>query len=206
MKKGVLSLAAFFAISGVGYAGGDIVPVEPVSEVPAAVELTGLYVGIGLGQASVDNETSGESWDSNTFVLQAGYEFNPYLALEGRYSFGFNMDYSKGSSTGIDVVTGVPFDNDFSSWGIYVKPMYPVGDFSVYALLGYGGVELSNINGGDAYENGFQWGLGASYNVTKRISVFVDYVSLYDDTGFDYVGTLASWDSDTWTVGISYRF
>lgn len=206
MKQIRRSVLSALIMGGTIYAGGDIAPVEPIVETPAVVELSPFYVGVGVGQADVNNKTSLEKWESNTFVLQAGYRFNPYVAVEGRYSFGFNMDYSRGITTGIDIVTGLPLDNDFSSWGLYVKPSYPIGDLSLYALLGFGGVQLSNINGGDAYEDGFQWGLGVSYSVTEQISVFVDYVALYDDTGFDYVGTAAKWDADTWTIGVSYRF
>ncbi|QOR62490.1 porin family protein [Sulfurovum sp. ST-21] len=203
MKKGVLSLVSILALNGVVYAGGNIVLSEPAVEVPAEV-LTGFYVGVGLGQADVDNDTSRENWDSSTLLFQAGYQFNPYVAVEGRYSFGFNMDYDKGVTLG--TYNGIPLDNDFSSWGLYLKPIYPIGNFNLYALLGYGGLQLSDIRGGDAYEDGLQWGLGTSYSVTERISVFMDYVSLYDDTGFDYVGTLDSWNADTWTIGISYKF
>jgi len=204
MKKKLLSLAVVLSLGTLGYAGGDIASVEPVVERPQAVSLSGWYVGGGLGQANINNDTSREEWDSNTFVLQAGYQIDPYVAIEGRYSLGFNMDYNKGVTLG--TYNGIPLDNDFSSWGVYVKPSYPIGDFSLYVLLGYGGVQLSDIRGGDAYEDGFQWGLGVSYSVTDRVSVFVDYVSMYDDTGFDYVGTRDSWDADAWTLGVSYRF
>lgn len=75
-----------------------------------------------------------------------------------------------------------------------------------YALLGYGGVMLDDLVSGDAYEGGFQWGLGAGYAFTDNISVFADYVSLYDGTGFDYRAQNQNVDSDTWTVGVSYKF
>jgi opacity protein-like surface antigen len=204
MKKIILSFVSAVALSGFAVGGGDIVPVETVQPTSVSIESSTFYVGLGLGQADVNDNTSGENWNSNTFVLQVGYVFNPYVAMEGRYSIGFNMDYDKGNTLG--TFNGQSLDNDFSSWGIYVKPMYPVGDFNVYALLGYGGEMLSDLRGGDAYEDGFQWGLGVSYNVTENWSVFVDYVSLYDDTGFDYVGMADSWDSDTWTIGVSYKF
>ncbi len=85
--------------------------------------------------------------------------------------------------------------------------MYPVTEeFNVYALLGYGGVQLGNLESGDAAESGFQWGLGASYDATETIAVFVDYVKLYDDTGFDYRAQLEDVDSDAWTLGVSYIF
>ena len=135
-------------------------------------------------------------------MLQAGYQYNEYIALEGRYSFGFNTDYDSG-------LTGNfirDYNGDVSNWGIYIKPMYPIGDFNIYALLGYGGVILDDLVLGDAYEDGFQWGLGADYAINENFSVFVDYISLYDDRGFDYRAQLDDIDADTWTLGVSYRF
>jgi opacity protein-like surface antigen len=65
---------------------------------------------------------------------------------------------------------------------------------------------LSDINGGDAYEDGFQYGLGAAYNITENFSVFAAYVWLYDDTGFDYVAQRDDVDANVWTLGVSYKF
>ena len=136
-------------------------------------------------------------------MLQAGYQVNEYLALEGRYTFGMGgSDYDSGNLTNATDT----YDGDLSTWGIYVKPMYPIGDFSLYGLLGYGEIMLEDLAGGDAVEGGFQWGLGASYAFTEEISVFADYVSLYDDTGFDYRAQLSNVDADAWTVGITYNF
>ena len=65
---------------------------------------------------------------------------------------------------------------------------------------------LDDLVLGDAYEDGFQWGLGADYAINENFSVFVDYISLYDDRGFDYRAQLDDIDADTWTLGVSYRF
>ena len=199
MKKIVVSLAA---ASTILMAGGDIAPVEPVVETPVVVEQSPFYLGLGIGDASVNDDTTSEEFEATTLMLQAGYIYNEYLALEGRYTFGLDMDYDPGTTNSLSS----DYDGDFSSWGIYVKPMYPIGNFSLYALLGYGGVMLDDLAGGDAYEDGWQWGLGASYAMSENYSVFVDYVSLYDDTGFDYRARLDDIDSDTWTFGVSYRF
>ena len=202
MKKNVLSLVSVLALSGVSFAGGDIAPVEPVIETPMVVEQSPFYLGIGIGDASVNDDDTSEEFSATTLMLQAGYVYNEYIALEGRYTFGLDMDYSPGTTNSLNS----DYDGDFSSWGLYVKPMYPIGNFSLYALLGYGGVMLDDIAGGDAYESGFQWGLGAGYAMSENYTVFVDYVSLYDDTGFDYRARLDDIDSDTWTFGVSYRF
>ncbi len=202
MKNHILSLMSIMALSGTAYAGGDIAPVEPVAEAPVVIDNSAFYLGLGFGQAAVNDDYTNEEVDTNTVMLQAGYQYNQYVALEGRYTFGFNTDYDPGNTGN----ASSDYDDDFSSWGIYVKPMYPIGDFNIYALLGYGGVMLDNLEQGDAYESGFQWGLGAGYAFTENISVFVDYVSLYDDTGFDYRAQNRNIDSDTWTVGVSYKF
>jgi len=200
MKNTILSLTAVMALSGLSYAGGDIAPVEEV--VVPVEESSPFYLGLGFGTASVNNDFSSEEISANTVMLQAGYQYNQYVALEGRYTFGFNTDYDPGTTGNL----ADDYDGDLSSWGIYLKPMYPIGDLSIYALLGYGGVMLDDLALGDAYESGFQWGLGAGYAFTENISVFVDYVSLYDDAGFDYRAQNQDIDSDTWTLGLSYKF
>ena len=202
MKKTTLSIVSILALSGLAFGGGDIAPIEPVVETPVVVETSPFYVGIGIGTAAVNDDVTNEEFESTTLMLQAGYKFNQYVALEGRYTFGFDTDYDPGNTT----ASSSDYDGEFSSWGLYVKPMYPIGDFSLYALLGYGGVMLDDLAGGDAYEDGFQWGLGADYAVNDNFSIFVDYVKLYDDTGFDYRAKNDDVDSDTWTLGVSYRF
>ena len=203
MRNSILSLVSILALSGTSYAGGDIAPVEPVVEAPIVIiDHSAFYLGLGFGQSAVNDDMTDEEITNNTVMLQAGYQYNEYVALEGRYTFGFNTDYDPGKTGNMSS----DYDGDFSSWGLYVKPMYPIGDFTVYGLLGYGGIMLDNLEQGDAYESGFQWGLGASYAFTDTVSVFADYISLYDDTGFDYRAKLNDVNSDTWTIGLSYKF
>jgi len=206
MKKGMIKISiaasALLCMGTSAIAGGDIAPVEPVVETPVIVEQSPFYLGVGIGGGTVNDDDTSEEFSATTLMFQAGYQYNEYIALEGRYTFGLDTDYSPGTTNSLSS----DYDGDFSSWGIYVKPMYPIGNFSLYALLGYGGVMLDDLAGGDAYESGFQWGLGAGYAMSENYTVFVDYVSLYDDTGFDYRARLDDVDSDTWTFGVSYRF
>lgn len=201
MKKTTLSIVSILALSGLAFAGGDIAPV--IEEEPIVVERSPLYLGLGIGSFDFNDKFTNEEISSTTLMLQAGYKYNEYVALEGRYTFGFSTDYKQGDLP--DSSLG-GYDGDTANWGIYVKPMYPIGNFNLYALLGYGGVMLYDLAGGDAYESGFQWGLGADYAMSENFSIFVDYVALYDDTGFDYRAQLDDIDADTWTVGVSYRF
>ena len=198
MKKIVLSVWAIAAMSSLGFAGGDIAPVA--SEMtPSAIEKN-FYAGLGLtgvGTSTEDvnifSEESGQDRTGNLSLL-AGYEFNPYIAVEGRYSmYVTEEDY---------------LNTDF--WGIYAKPQYPVSeDFTIYALLGFGGTTVVGINTAaiDLDDTGFQWGLGASYDVSDDIAVFVDYVSVADDMTPDaWNGTTPDVSIGAITLGITYRF
>jgi opacity protein-like surface antigen len=202
MGRIILSLVSIMALSGMAYGGGDIVPtIEPIVEIPD-VKPSSLYAGIGVGQASVNNDPLSEEISATTLLFQAGYLVNDYLAIEARYVHSLGgSDYEIANSASTD-----SYDGDLSAWGVYLKPMYPIGEFSFYALLGYGGVMLEDLADGDAVENGFQWGLGLSYAISDKYTVYADYVSLYDDTGFDYRAQLNDVDAEAWTVGISYRF
>ena len=200
MKKIMLSLTL---VSALVMAGGDFEEVaEPVLEIPE-IDNSAFYLGLGLGQSQIRDAQTSEKITSIEATLQGGYQYNEYIALEARASFGFNSDYTPGNTTN----TSGDYNENISSWGIYLKPMYPVTDaFNVYALLGYGGVELGNLESGDATESGFHWGLGASYEVMESVAVFVDYVRLYDGTGFDYRAQLEDITADAWTLGVSYTF
>ena len=202
MKRIVLLVCTVAAMSSLGFAGGDMKDVEPVIEPVVEIKEVekNFYVGLGLsalstGEGSIDFfDNHGERDRTVNLLLMAGYEFNPYMAVEGRYSTYVYEEDSLNSDT----------------WGIYLKPQYPVNeDFSVYALLGFGGMTVDGVDGADidVDDNGFQWGLGASYSVAEDIAVFVDYVSIANDMGADsWGGTTADVDADALTIGVTYNF
>ena len=100
---------------------------------PAIVD-SGFYVGLAYGYADITDDYVGSTGsfgnheDSfNTYMLQAGYKFNRYIAVEGRYwdSVG------DGDWTDSYTLNGIVYNNnevcsEFSAWGVDVKPMYPV--------------------------------------------------------------------------------
>ena len=220
MKKFNLSLVAVLAMSTFAIAGGDIAPVEePVVVVPEVIESisTGaFYLGAAYGLLSTDAEekfpTVGNttltrdfgSDDFSQFMLQAGYKFNDYVALEGRYWIGMDDNTWTHYNT-LDVTA------EIDTWGIYVKPMYPVTEsFDIYALLGYADADYTVKGSGytltaDAFD-GFSWGIGADYSFTESLSVFVDYVSLYDDDFVNNAGNNVDFTIDTWNFGVTYTF
>jgi opacity protein-like surface antigen len=76
----------------------------------------------------------------------------------------------------------------------------------VYGLLGFSGVYVSEEAGFDLlYESSFSWGLGALYDVTANIALFVDYVNLYNGTLSFY--EYSQQDTvDTVNFGLTYKF
>lgn len=200
MKNIILSVVA---IGSFGFAGGDIEPVKAESVLEEAV--SPFYLGLGLSNVSTrgssisldffkDKTAQDETGD---ILLMAGYDFNKYMAIEGRYT---------DSMVGEDLLTR-------ESWGVYVKPKYPATQaFTLYALLGYGGLSVdgkgSNI--ADVDDTSFQWGVGASYALNAHLSIFFDYVNIANDMDADILVldglSFSGVDSDALSVGLTYSF
>lgn len=230
MKKFTVSIMAAAALSTFAVAGGDITPpVEPVVETPVVEEAPApmpgnFYLGLAYSYMDYEGDFYGEGireetlsanmeadWDA--IMLQAGYQFNPYIAIEGRY--WSNLGDGDRSDTYTETVQGVPGEPvsesgdapDITAWGIYLKPTLPVGEgFNIYGLLGYGNVEID-----DDWldESGFQWGAGVSFNFSENMSLFVDYVNLYDDDRTQEIeGYTGELDETIYTVnvGVTYKF
>jgi len=213
MKNINLLAAGFLAMSTYLMAGGDIAPVEEsgVEVQEVVVNDTGFYVGVAY--AALTNKTTISSGvngkaDYDGFMLQAGYKFNPYIAVEARYWDGgdkhFDMTHPLYGITNVH--------SNFDAWGVYLKPMYPVTEvIDVYALLGWGEQDTENhiYTPNDA---SFSWGLGGLYEFTDNISVFVDYTSIYDDKAIknviDPYGYLVDVKvkSTSWNIGMAYKF
>jgi len=220
MKKITMSIISVLALSQMVFAGGDIsknvvVAEEEVVVIPEADD-SGLYAGLaysyisGSDKGTENYQTAlvvwDEDFDANGIMLQLGYQFNKYIALEGRYTF------SIGDITVSDNLNGDPdqdIDTDITNLAIYLKPMYPIGELTLYGLLGYGNTQIDEFVNGNAFdESGFQWGLGAAYAINDHFSVFADYTRWYDDDQLiqsdpDY--TLST-EIDAISVGLTYKF
>ena len=205
MKKIVLSVWAVIGMSSLGFAGGDfnkdvepaVVPVVPMVEETKS----GFYTGLGFSAVSArDADVSMDFFNSKVgqdrlanVSFFAGYNFNEYIAAEGRYTT------SVGHRDSVEM----------SGWSLFVKPQYPVSEnFSLYALLGFGGVTLDGVNGAnvDVDETGFQWGIGTSYAITESMTVFVDYTSLANDMDGTFYNGALQVDTDALTIGLNYLF
>ena len=211
MKKITFSLVSILALSGLSYAGGDIAPVEPAMETPIpVVESSAFYVGLGYGYfkqtsddiASIPSVADIEL-EADSIFLQAGYQYNEYIAFEGRYWFGIgDISQSGGNIPG-------DYSGDFDAWGLYVKSMYPVTEgFNIYVLLGYADSSVEYDTGANWDTDGFSWGLGAQYAVTENIILFADYLSMASQDSFEFNSQNMDADIDLYTVnfGVSYKF
>jgi opacity protein-like surface antigen len=192
-------MAAMAVLGTFAAAGGDIAPVAtPVTE---EVVSSNFYAGLALSAVSTrdaavsldifDGKAGQDRLGNLTFL--AGYKFNEYIALEGRYTTTIVDDDSV----------------EMDGWSIFVKPQYPINEaFTVYALLGFGGISMdpTTLKYVDVDDNGFQWGLGASYDFTENISIFADYTSLANEMDGIYWNGALEVDVDTFNVGVLYNF
>ena len=208
MKKIHFSLVSILLASTFVVAGGSIAPIvveEPV--IVEEVDSSAFYVGLGYGNYQEDFDhplTNSTDLDLNTVLFQVGFKYNKYIALEGRYWLGVgDLSVTKAGSQDQDL------SGDYSAWGIYAKPMYPIDNFNIYALLGYASSSLDADNGDYWDADGFSWGVGAEYAFTEQVSVFVDYVNLANKDDLEWNNNLAI-DADisisTINFGLTYKF
>lgn len=222
MKEITLSIVSILMLSELSFAGGSIAPVEePIVEEIVVEDSSAFYAGLGYSYLT-SNRTArlniqGDPLDgtvvkntdstANNLLLQVGYQFNQYFAVEGRYTFSvgdhsLTHNFEGGREEDVDI--------GISNLAIYLKPMYPIGDFSLYGLLGYGKIERE-FNVAPTHEwdgSGFQWGAGFQYTVMDNVSIFADYTLWYDEDGepHERIPRLLDTDFSVVGVGISYKF
>lgn len=203
MNKVKLSMLALLLSSTYTFAGGDVAAiVEPEVIVPEVIEaeLTGFYAGLGYSCLQMGLDAPYLDMRAMTAVsVEAGYNFNKYLAVEARYTA------SAGDVT-VKNAQGVEHDTDaidMANIGLYVKPQYAMNQFSVYGLLGYG---QFSIDDGESYsEAALQYGAGINVMVATHVGIFADFRRLYDDTtGFET--TSEEIMANSYTVGVNYHF
>jgi len=209
MKKVILSIVTVAALSSTTlFAGKNSAPaVEVPAPVPIPAVTTksstpplGLYVGGGFTYASTECECkelktkngtiNGKSEGSTSGInLKAGYDFNEFIGLEGKYIYTPWGDE----------------DKSLEHYGIYLKPNYAVNEnLDLYALVGYGKTkcEYQNLD-----ENGFAWGVGGEYLIGKKENgkksgwgVYVEYNRPLRKTDDKDIKT------DVANAGVSYHF
>ena len=198
MKKLFLTGVAIISILN---AGGYIEPVSPIIPPKQSISVSSnFYIGGALSlvsarEANVDadffSDKEGQDRLGN-LVFLGGYNYNKYLALEGRITTTIaKKDFTK-----------------LTSYSLFVKPQYHINDnFTVYALLGVGHIKLDKNNGSnvDVSKTSFQWGIGANYNITDKWAIFADYTSLANNVSGRILSSNKA-DVDSINIGVIYSF
>jgi len=203
MKNVRQSVVAILLSSVYSFAGGDIAPIqEPVIDIPVVVEpeLTGFYAGVGYSCLQMGLDVPYLDMRAMTAAsVTAGYNFNEFVAIEGRYTASIGDITVKTVNSETD--TG---DIDLANIGLYIKPQYNIDRFGVYALLGYGQFTLKENT--SFAEAGFQYGAGLNAMVSTNVNLFIDYRRLYDNTAFDDFDLDREVMANSYTVGVNYYF
>ena len=205
MKKIVSTIACLAMGSNMLIAGGDFTePMEPEVNIPVKevvvieddVKYSGFYAGAAANHMRMSEAITSSGYG---VTLVGGYYFNQYVGVEARYMrtlSDLDIDSSRPIITTNDTLENV---------GLYVKPMYSITTgLALYGLAGYGQSTYCNASG-DYSENGFQWGLGAKYELANGVGLFVDYLDIYDDDNFDGI-MVKDITYGSVTVGTTYTF
>lgn len=152
------------------------------------------------------------SLDENdtAYKIQLGYQLTPNLAIEGGYvdlgKAGYSASYTGGAAQGSVKASGI----NIAALGIL-----PLNDsFSVFARLGTirakveasasatgpGGAASGSVSSTDWKAN---WGIGASYNVTRQFGVRLEYEQFHK---LGDSGTTGEGDVNLLSLGLSWKF
>jgi opacity protein-like surface antigen len=203
VRKVCLGKILIFLTVSIGtLSAGDIY--QKAESPVAAIRSEGLYIGLGSGWMRLKDHYTQEYFQTVPVALILGYRWNDYLGIEARYyRDSGRVRYDGGN-------TAAPDDSDFpttfQAYGVYLKPSVPFEDLTLYGLLGYGYVSLSDIMGADREEHAWQYGGGVSWSFRPSWRLFIDYLHLYGDKGFDGRAKLRRVTSQVMTVGVTYAF
>ncbi|AXT72791.1 MULTISPECIES: outer membrane beta-barrel protein [Vibrio] len=149
----------------------------------SADNLNDVYFGIGASFLTMD--VSGSLYDSNgTFIGSgsddisgasmlgafAGYQFNPWISVEGRGYFGVTDEDYFGTSVEVS-----------RFFAVYGRPTLPIHEyFSLYGIFGYG-VTTAEVGGESDSEGDFTYGIGAEIGKGTNVKLQVEWVVMHDE-------------------------
>jgi len=179
MKKAIsiIALGTLLATNSL-LAGGNIVaPAAEVVAVPVQTDTDPFYIGIGVIWAGVSRDCfergctetirlKDSTWGG---IVRVGYDFNQYIGIEGR-------------------ALKATIDSDWAEtthYGIFLKPMMPVGEqVNIYGLLGWGHTKVvtdSTSLQDEFTHNGFSYGIGLEYDLSSKKDDYDSYKKNPDD-------------------------
>jgi hypothetical protein len=148
-----------------------------------AVDATGVYVGAGVG--SSDLAVDGFSGNDFAYKVFAGFDFNPYIGVEGGYLNGGSP-----SDRGFDI--------EVDGWDLAVLGKWPVSDqFEIFARLGYVWWDAEADGFGSDSGEDLMYGLGVGFDFNDQFGVRGEWERMdIEDTD----------RADLWTVSLLFRF
>ena len=191
-----LSAAALLSTGSVAFAGGIAEPIVAPAPAPVPVaapivmsaDWSGFYVGgqYGAGSVELDDGTATTDLDLDSYGVQAGYLYDL-----GSFVVGGEASYNK-----LDI-EGLGDDNSVTRVGAIAG--YDAGRFMPYLAGGYASLDTDALG----QDDGYYYGVGATYAVTDSINVGVEYLKHefddFNDTGTDVT-------ADTTSLKVSYKF
>ena len=146
---------------------------------------------IGLAYSDFDASYGSTDATADGVLGLAGYNINDNFAIEGRYT-----------ETLSDLeINGTDRDKIISNIAVYLKAMYPLDNFALYGLFGYGQTSANNES-----EKAPQYGAGLSYDLSNNFGLFLDWTNLYDYSGLNYPGDSSDYEINAWNFGTTYNF
>lgn len=165
------------------------------------------YVGLGLGQSSVNIDCTGaDSCDKRdtAFKVYGGYRFAPWIGVEAAY---YNAGKARLSGSDPEVGT-LGADLKSTGYGLFAVGMLPLDRFSLFAKVGAAETKVridavSSLLGtasANQRHTDVAWGLGGDWRITKSLALRAEYERLRVEL-FDEKDKLS-----IFSVGLDYSF
>ena len=126
----------------------------------AQAQTSGVYVSGGYTQFNGDGGA-----DLGAITGRVGYNFTPYVAIEGEGSFGVKGD------------SGTDLDSELGAYVVAKLPLSP--SFDVFARVGASRIETSPFGSDD----GVAYGAGGTFNLTAQDGIRADWTRHDYDAG-----------------------
>ena len=129
----------------------------------------------GGSYSKLDYQESAGELNFTTIGAIVGTKLSNHVAIEGRYSSGHEGD---------DVAS---YDVDIkSTYGVYGRfSMDNTTNVTPYVIAGYTKAEIHVQGAGNDSADGLSVGAGVSFNLSDKLSVGVEYMSLLDKNDYD---------------------
>lgn len=160
----------------------------------------GFYAGTSYQAANFKVKDAEGKLKAHTLNIVAGYDFNEYLAVEGR----FGVPTSKETHNGVDA-------KPKTSYALFGKGTLPLTDmFSVYAVAGYGKSPFQFEAKGQklkADKASLQYAAGVEVNFTPQIAMTAEYGMYgYGKKSLPLNLGEVKYDTTGFNLGIKYKF